>query len=252
MRTEPGTDAEILVRPAEEGDLDELARLYVATRRAAEPAMPPMRHDQFSVRDWLGGLHERAEIWVAETGTGTGQLVGFAAVAGDWLDCLYVDPHHQGAGVGSLLLDLVRARRPEGFSLWVFESNQQARGFYRRQGLIELEHTDGSTNEERSPDLRMAWPGRDPMGFLRGCIDEIDDELAVLLARRTALTGAVQDLKEAAGERGGEPGRDAAREAEIVARMAQHVPHLGPERIARVMHAVIAESLAAWESGHPD
>ena len=31
--------------------------------------------------------------------------------------------------------------------------------------------------------------------------------------------------------------------------MAQHVPELGPERIARVMHTVIEESLAAWESG---
>ena len=31
--------------------------------------------------------------------------------------------------------------------------------------------------------------------------------------------------------------------------MARQVPELGPERIARVMHTVIEESLAAWESG---
>jgi chorismate mutase len=93
----------------------------------------------------------------------------------------------------------------------------------------------------------MAWLGSDPLTYLRGRIDAVDDELAVLLARRTALTGAVQDHKTATGGQGGEPGRDARREAEIVARMARHVPGLSQEQIARVMHTVIEESLAAWE-----
>ena len=95
------------------------------------------------------------------------------------------------------------------------------------------------------------WPGSasDPLAYLRRRIDAVDDELAVLLARRTALTAAVQDHKATTGEYAGQRGRDAEREAEIVARMAQHVPELGPERIARVMHTVIEESIAAWESG---
>ena len=95
----------------------------------------------------------------------------------------------------------------------------------------------------------MAWLGDDPLAYLRRRIDAVDDELAVLLARRTALTGAVQDHKATTGEYAGQRGRDAEREAEIVARMAEHVPELGPERIARVMHTVIEESIAAWESG---
>ena len=56
----------------------------------------------------------------------------------------------------------------------------------------------------------------------------MDDELAVLLARRMALTAAVQDHKATTGEYAGQRGRDAEREAEIVARMAEHVPELGP------------------------
>jgi chorismate mutase len=94
----------------------------------------------------------------------------------------------------------------------------------------------------------MAWLGDDPLAYLRRRIDSVDDELAVLLARRTALTAAVQDHKAATGEYAGERGRDAEREAEIVARMAHQVPELGPEGLARVMHAVIEESLAAWET----
>ncbi len=97
----------------------------------------------------------------------------------------------------------------------------------------------------------MAWLGTEPLSYLRRRIDEVDDELAVLLARRTALTAAVQDHKAASGGHAGERGRDPEREAEIVARMAEHVPGLGAERIATVMHTVIAESIAAWESGSP-
>jgi chorismate mutase len=62
-----------------------------------------------------------------------------------------------------------------------------------------------------------------------------------------ALTATVQDVKEV----GGEAGRDPDREAEIVERMAAHVPGLAKDRIAAVMHTVIAESLAAWEHDQP-
>ena len=81
----------------------------------------------------------------------------------EWLDDLYVDPAAQGTGVGSALLDLVKAQRPAGFCLWVFESNEPARGFYRARGLVDLERTDGAANEEKAPDIRMAWPGTDPL-----------------------------------------------------------------------------------------
>jgi chorismate mutase len=122
--------------------------------------------------------------------------------------------------------------------LWVFESNRPARTFYARRGLVELERTDGSGNEEKAPDVRMAWPGRDPVAFFRGLIDEVDDSLADLLARRAALTRVVQDVK-------GTRERDPGREAEIVERMARAAPELGPDRLARIVHAIITESLDA-------
>jgi chorismate mutase len=45
-------------------------------------------------------------------------------------------------------------------------------------------------------------------------------------------------------------GRDPDREAEIAARMARRAPRLGRERIRRIMHAVITESLDAAEHDH--
>ena len=124
--------------------------------------------------------------------------VGLRHVEDDWLDDLYVAARRGPGRVGSALLDLVKALRPGGFCLWVFESNTPARAFYRKHGLVELERTDGSANEERAPDVRMAWPGADPLAFFRGLIDEVDAQLGDLLARRVALTRAVQEHKRAA------------------------------------------------------
>ncbi len=108
-----------------------------------------------------------------------------------------------------------------------------ARAFYARHGLVELERTDGAGNEERAPDIRMAWPGADPLVFLRGLIDEVDDQLGDLLARRVALTREVQALK--AGQ--GQQPRTSTREREIAARLALRAPELGEERLARIVHA---------------
>jgi chorismate mutase/ribosomal protein S18 acetylase RimI-like enzyme len=230
---------DVLLRSATTDDAEEITELYLATRRAAVPAMPPQLHAHDSVVAFMTGVIVDKEVWVAEID----DIVGFATLAEAFLDALYVGPAHQGLGIGTALLDLAKARRPDGFALWVFASNLPARGFYRRHGLVELEHTDGSGNEERAPDLRMAWPGSDPITFLRRQIDEVDDELALVLARRFALTATVQDHKEQPGE----PGRDELREREIVERMAAHAPGLGVERLGRIMDAVIGESLAAYE-----
>ena len=167
-------------------------------------------------------------------------MAAYARLTETWLDDLYVAPGHAGQGLGSALLDLVKARRPDGFCLWVFEMNAPARGFYARRGLVELERTDGSGNEERAPDLRLAWPGADPLGFYRRLIDDVDDQLGDLLARRAALTHAVQDHKH-------DRTRDPVREREIAERLAAHAPALGADRLGRIVHAIITESLDALD-----
>jgi chorismate mutase/GNAT superfamily N-acetyltransferase len=238
---------DLTLRPGDASDVAEVAELYIATRRASLPAMPAPVHDDAAIRAWFADLAPAdrpggKEIWIAEDE----EILGFAVLDAGWLDSLYVGPQHQARGIGTALLDLVKAQRPGGFALWVFASNTRARGFYHRHGLVELEHTDGSANEERAPDVRMAWPGLDPVAYLRGQIDEVDDELALLLARRFALTATVQGFKETPGRQG----RDADRERAIAERMAAHAPGLGADAIARIMHAVIGESLDAYESGN--
>jgi chorismate mutase len=175
------------------------------------------------------------------------EVVGYAVVDPGWLDSLYVRPDLTGQGIGSVLLDLVKGLLPGGFALWVFETNVRAQAFYARHGLVVVRRTDGSDNEEHAPDLEMAWFGTDPVAGVRRRIDDVDDRLAGLLAERAALTAAAQRLKDVPGEAGRDPGR----EAEIVARMAGRGPavgdRLGRDRLGRIMHVVISESLDAAE-----
>jgi chorismate mutase/GNAT superfamily N-acetyltransferase len=227
---------DVTLRPAAPADASAVAEVHLASRAAA--AMPPGIHTDDEVRGWLAGRLEHDEVWVAEAG---GAVAAYARLTTTWLDDLYVAPQHARQGLGGALLDVAKARRPWGFCLWVFETNAPARGFYARHGLVELERTDGQANEERQPDVRMAWPGTEPLAFFRGLIDEVDAELGDLLNRRVALTRAVQPHKRA-------PGRDPDRERAIAEAMALRAPALGADRLHRIVHAIITESLESLDT----
>ncbi len=208
--------------------------------------MPPPPYANEETAGHLRGQLARPGTWAWLAASGQ-SVVGFALGQPGWLEMLYVVPERAGSGIGSTLLDLVKHAQPDGFSLWVFETNAPARGFYRARGLVELERTDGSANEERCPDIRMAWPGRDPVGFLRRQIDDVDADLTDVVSRRAALTREIQRHKEVRGH----AGRDEAREADIAARMAERGPALTAEEWRRIVHEVITVSLDAADRARP-
>ena len=151
--TEPG---ELSVRPATADDAQAIADLYTEARVHAVPQMPPALHTNAEDRAYVARRVVEPEVtmWVAER---DGDLLGFATCTPTFLDSLYIRADLKGQGIGSLLLDVVEATHPGGYELWVFVSNVDARRFYERRGLVEVERTDGSGNEEKSPDIRMAW-----------------------------------------------------------------------------------------------
>jgi GNAT superfamily N-acetyltransferase len=149
----------LVLRPAGPEDGSAVADVYLAARSAAvaSGAMPPGVHPEAEVREWLSARVTEDETWVADL---DGEVVGYTRSTATWLDDLYVRPDQARHGIGSALLDLVKGLRPGGFGLWVFETNEPARRFYRRHGLAEVERTDGAGNEEGAPDVRMVWTGR--------------------------------------------------------------------------------------------
>ena len=142
------------IRRATAGDAAAVADVYLASFKATYDFPPAHTDDE--VRGWMrDALLPTSEVWVAEEDAA---VVGFVAIGEGTVEQLYVAPARTGQGIGARLLDLAKARRPQGLSLWTFQANSGARRFYARHGFRVAEMTDGSGNEERQPDVRYVWP----------------------------------------------------------------------------------------------
>ncbi|MEJ5913164.1 GNAT family N-acetyltransferase [Pseudokineococcus sp. 1T1Z-3] len=121
------TDTGPSLRDAGTADADALTTLLLRSRTQAMPWLVSP-HDEASTRWWVDHvLVADQHVRVAHD---ENRLLGFAAVDGDWLSQLYVDPDHQGRGVGRALVDDAKRRRPLGLRLHVFTPNTRARRFY--------------------------------------------------------------------------------------------------------------------------
>jgi GNAT superfamily N-acetyltransferase len=146
----------INVRRATSDDAAVVAEIFLASFHATYDF--PLAHSDDDVRGWVRDhLIPEAETWVADE---DGHVAGMMVVEPGLLEQLYVAPDRLGRGIGRRLLDLAKDRSPDGLSLWTFQVNDRARRFYERNGFQAVEIGDGSTNEERQPDVRYAWPGR--------------------------------------------------------------------------------------------
>ena len=142
------------LRRATPEDASALADIHLRARRECMSYLP----DSYSPEEVLAWIREIApqhdEVWVAED---DGHAVGFFMLSHAFLYHLYVYPELQGQGAGSLLFDRVKELAPDGFRLWVFQRNRQAREFYEHRGMRVVELTDGSGNMEREPDALYEW-----------------------------------------------------------------------------------------------
>ena len=98
-------------------------------------------------------LMEDGPVWGAFNGQ---RLLGHLALLPGWIDHLYVDPEHQGFGIGSRLVQLAQSEQAE-LRLYTFQSNARARALYERHGFVVEELTDGTRNEEKAPDCTYVW-----------------------------------------------------------------------------------------------
>lgn len=85
-----------------------------------------------------------------------GILAGVFTSAPGWIEQFYLMETHWRRGIGSHVLRR-EMERQNHLQLWTFERNTRAIAFYESHGFAESERTDGSTNEEREPDIRFVW-----------------------------------------------------------------------------------------------
>ena len=145
LRLERAFDAWSEARRATADDAPLVLEVFRAARAAQELPFPPAAHEA----EFTGRVLAH-ETWVV------GERA-FMALGERTLEYLYVHPAAQGRGVGTALLGLVKALRPGGFELRVFQRLGRTRRFYERHGLELVRLGDGRENVERLPDAVYRW-----------------------------------------------------------------------------------------------
>lgn len=146
----------ITLRRAVAGDAGAAADVLLRSRAAALPTVAWPRSDDEVRGHFRNVVVPYRETWVAEASSGGG-IVGVMVLAGGEVVQLYLLPDWRGRGIGDLFVALAKERSPGGLTLWTFQVNKPAHRFYERHGFVAAEHTDGSGNEEREPDVRYDW-----------------------------------------------------------------------------------------------
>ena len=141
-----------MIRRATPEDVDAIAAVF--RRSFATLEFLPKLHTAEEDRAHLEGVIAEQDVWVADD---EGELAGFIALKGDLGTFFYVTPEAQRRGLGSKLFEHVQQERRSGFTFWVFQANEAARRFYEKRGCVAVEFTDGSGNEEKTPDVRYEW-----------------------------------------------------------------------------------------------
>lgn len=146
-------NAAVDLRRAERHEAAAVADVWLQSRRASIPAIPRPTHSDEEVRAWFQTeVLPNQEVWVALAGEA---IVALLVLDEDWVEQLYVSPAWMAEGIGSSLLDLAKALRPDGLQLKTFQSNAGAQRFYERHGFVAREVS--AENEEGAPDIRYEW-----------------------------------------------------------------------------------------------
>ncbi len=141
------------IRPLTPNDANDIARVLGLSHGLPVPTVArwhaPNR-DRVLVEERPFGS---ADVFGAFSGD---HLIGYITWRPQWIDHLYVMPEHTEAGVGTALLDAVKARQKR-IDLWTLENNTHARKFYEARGFVEIELTNGAGRAEQEPDVLYRW-----------------------------------------------------------------------------------------------
>jgi ribosomal protein S18 acetylase RimI-like enzyme len=144
----------VVLREAFDKDAPAVAEVLIASRQRFIP-YAPMAHSPSEVVTWVRSLLIPSRgVTVAFAPEAVVGVVATSQAEGvAWIDQLYVLPGFVGKGVGSLLLRHGLANLPRPVRLYTFQANVGAQRFFERHGFRAMALSDGSTNEEKCPDV---------------------------------------------------------------------------------------------------
>ena len=143
------------IRPLEAADLDAVIRVWIATKRDTYHFIPlEQSHSEADDQAFFRThILPRCAIWIAVAG---GDVLGFLALAGSYVDRLYVRPDAQRRGVGAALLARAIEASPAGLELHTHVENGGARAFYEKMGFV-VARFGVSPPPESLPDVEYHW-----------------------------------------------------------------------------------------------
>jgi len=138
------------IRKLENNDIVEVVQLWYETSIEA--------HDFISPDYWGGNKDAMARVYLPNSETylaiKEGNIIGFIAIAENYLAAIFVKNNMQGNGVGKNLLNYIKERR-ETIQLKVYKKNSRSVNFYKSQGFKLLsENIEEIVNEV---ELVMEW-----------------------------------------------------------------------------------------------
>lgn len=149
-------DRKITFRQAAPDEADTVAAIARKSRAHFLPYLPDLHSFEGDRKFYRNRVFQECEVWVAEDNR---ELVGFCAFQEGWVDHLYLLPAYVGRSLGETLLNKAKERHGV-LQLWVFQRNARAVSFYTRNGFQKIKETDGSSNEEKTPDALYEWRRR--------------------------------------------------------------------------------------------
>ena len=138
---------------ARPGDEHLIARVYRPARQSAMPWLPLCHTPEEDLEFFRNVMIEQQDTDLIYV---DGDLAGVFTSRPGWIEQFYLLQPYWRRGIGSHLIRREQGRQ-DALQLWTFTRNARAIAFYAHHGFTQAEQTDGSTNEEKEPDIRFVW-----------------------------------------------------------------------------------------------
>jgi ribosomal protein S18 acetylase RimI-like enzyme len=162
-RIEPNGDVElelksrfaVRVRQMAEAEMESVVKLWHAAKKHAYSYLPleQARTLEEDAAFFTQNICSRCELWIAER---DGQVQGFLALDGSYIDRIYVSPEVQQTGIGSALIHHAKKLSPSGLELHTHQKNLAACRFYQKHGFRPVRFGI-SPAPESEPDVEYHW-----------------------------------------------------------------------------------------------